>query len=126
MFNIINKFNVTRGGKPRSKALPGIIKISENHLVVAYRDASVHPVGKHKKIDDGVILAQQKILIEKFDTIFSLYEKCFHTSTEVVLAALNKLRNSDMSPIQNNEPSYFSFPNAKDWQLFRELGGRFI
>ena len=55
MINIINKFNVTRGGKPRSKALPGIIKITENHLVIAYRDASVHPVGEHKKIDDGVI-----------------------------------------------------------------------
>ena len=40
MLNIIDKFKVTRGGKPRSKALPGIIKISENHLVVAYRDAS--------------------------------------------------------------------------------------
>jgi len=55
MFSILNRIKVTHGGKPRSKALPGIIQISENHLLIAYRDASTHPVGEHKLVDDGVI-----------------------------------------------------------------------
>ena len=40
-------------------------------VVIAYRDASVHPVGEHKKIDDGVIK-----IVRSFDG-GSTWEKTF-------------------------------------------------
>ena len=52
---IIDRFVVASGDANKSRALPGLQSISEKHFLVAYRDASVHPVGDHEKIDDGVI-----------------------------------------------------------------------
>ena len=90
-----------------------------------YVGVSVHIM--NKKIDSGHILSQEKIQIEKIDTIFTLYKKCFNISSRVVISALDKIRKSDMSLIQNNyETSYFSFPQKKDWKLFRKYGGKFI
>ena len=52
---IVDSFVVASGLENRSRALPGLQALAENQFIVAYRDASVHPVGDHEKIDDGVI-----------------------------------------------------------------------
>ena len=52
---IVESFVVASGLENRSRALPGLQALTENQFIVAYRDASVHPVGDHEKIDDGVI-----------------------------------------------------------------------
>ena len=52
---IVDSFVVASGHENRSRALPGLQALAENQFIVAYRDASVHPVGEHEKIDDGVI-----------------------------------------------------------------------
>ena len=52
---ILDSFVVASGSENRSRALPGLQALTEKHFIVAYRDASVHPVGEHEKIDDGVI-----------------------------------------------------------------------
>ena len=52
---ILDSFVVASGTENRSRALPGLQALKENQFIVAYRDASVHPVGDHEKIDDGVI-----------------------------------------------------------------------
>ena len=51
----------------------------------------------------------------------------FNKFADLVLAALDKIRISDISPIQTKQtPLYFSFPKAKDWREFRARGGKFI
>ena len=52
---IVDSFVVASGHENRSRALPGLQALAENQFIVAYRDASVHPVGEHEKIDDGII-----------------------------------------------------------------------
>jgi len=52
---ILDNFVIASGAENRSRALPGLQGLTEKHFIVAYRDASVHPVGDHEKIDDGVI-----------------------------------------------------------------------
>lgn len=52
---ILDSFVLASGYENRSRALPGLQALTEKHFIVAYRDASVHPVGDHEKIDDGVI-----------------------------------------------------------------------
>ena len=86
---------------------------------------SVHTM--ELKIDRGVVLAQRAIPIRSGDTLAELYERCFAISADVVLAALEKIRNCDLSPIgTRREPSYFSFPTPDHWNQFRDRGGRFV
>lgn len=87
--------------------------------------ASVHMMVA--KIDAGKVLAQEEIPVEKGDTIADLYKKCFHCSSDVILRALEKIRNNDLSTVENGrERSYFSFPTDEAWKIFRKKGGRFV
>ena len=79
------------------------------------------------KIDKGAVLSHQKVKIEKDDTLATLYEKCFEISAEVMLLALEKISESDLSPVTNKYvSSYYSFPTKEHWLEFRTRGGRFI
>ncbi len=90
-----------------------------------YTGVSVHVM--ESKIDDGAVLAQRKILIEKSQTLADLYEKCFGISADLVVAALEKVRNKNFSSCaEKKKLSYFSFPTAAQWKEFRRRGGRFI
>ena len=86
---------------------------------------SVHTM--NQKIDSGDTLVQKRIRIEKGDTIADLYKKCFGFSSGIILESLEKIRNNDLSTVDNDfHKSYYSFPTKEDWDLFREKGGRFI
>lgn len=80
------------------------------------------------KIDKGIILAQKSIKIEPDDTVDHLYQKCFDISADLCFEALEKIRNNQMEAViaENASPSYYAFPNKKDWTEFRQKGGRFI
>ena len=63
----------------------------------------------------------------KDDTLATLYKKCFEISAEVMLLALEKFSESDLSPGTNKYvSSYYSFPTKEHWLEFRTRGGRFI
>lgn len=80
------------------------------------------------KIDEGTILAQQKIPIKKQDTFFSLFEKCFDLSVNVVIEAI-KILGDDIKvnkPINNYQESYYSYPSYDDVKLFRKKGNKML
>lgn len=86
---------------------------------------SVHTM--EKKIDRGILLAQKAIPITNFDTIDTLYQKCFKISASVILEALRKIKNRNMEPIINSQTtSYFSFPKKEHWAELRKRKRKFI
>ncbi len=90
-----------------------------------YTGVSVHVM--EKKIDDGAVLAQGKIRIENTNSLADLYQKCFGISADLVIEAVEKVRNNDFSSCaEKKELTYFSFPTRDQWKDFRIRGGRFI
>lgn len=91
-----------------------------------YTGVSVHLM--ESKIDTGKVLAQEKVLIRRKDTIAELYEKTFDLSARVLLKALDKVRkkNFRQSVLFKSKPSYFQFPTREHWNDFRKLDGKFI
>lgn len=90
-----------------------------------YIGVTVHRM--EQVIDAGSILYQQKIQINKTDTLFSLYEKAYRASISVTLSAI-KVICSNQKPhiIKGGLPSYYSFPKKTDWDKFKKLGLQFI
>ncbi len=90
----------------------------------AQTGVSVHTMVR--EIDEGIVLAHKKILIERGMTIADLYVRCFAESSDVLIRALDKVRAGDFTPDAGaTETSYFSFPTKSDWAEFRKRGGRF-
>jgi len=93
----------------------------------AFTGVTIHTM--EKEIDGGAILSQAKIKIEKSDTVFSLYQKCFDISAQLCFEALEKIRLGQLEGMTSqNEtaPSYHSFPTKEEWQEFRKRKGKFI
>lgn len=90
-----------------------------------YTGVTVHTM--EAKIDTGTVLAQKQIKIGDTDTVADLYEKCFAISADVIIEALEKIKNNDFSSCEEKTtPSYFSFPTKEHWIEFRAKGGKFI
>ena len=90
-----------------------------------YTGVSVHLMTK--QIDIGDVLAYQKVPITPDDTLSDLYDKCFNVSADVILKALDKVKNKDFtSCCGSNESSYFSFPRKEHWVDFRKRGGKLV
>ena len=86
---------------------------------------SVHTM--NNQIDSGIILSSKELKIEKNDSIYNLYKKCFDESVEVLIQALQKVEENDYSDCRiSNKDSYFSWPSSDDWIKFRKMKGRFI
>jgi len=79
------------------------------------------------KIDEGVIISQRSLYITPEDTLFSLYEKCFDISVDVVLEAVKKVGSGSYKAITSSTTkSYYSYPNWKDVLRFRRLGKKIV
>ena len=89
-----------------------------------FAGVSVHIM--EKAIDKGPVLAQETIPLPKKIILNDFYNKCFDVSAEVVLKALDKIRVGDFTSCSQYRASYHSFPKKKDWNKFRQMGGRFI
>lgn len=86
-----------------------------------YVGVSVHFINIY--FDDGKILSQKKIKIEKDDDLFSLYEKSFNVVPELIFDAINKIISNDSSEILENkklESSYYSYPNLNEIILYHK------
>ena len=80
-----------------------------------------------EKIDGGIVLSQIAVPIRDGETVWELYDECFRISSDALVAALDKVRAGDMSPVENGlEPDYYSFPTNEQWKEFRARGGKYL
>ena len=79
------------------------------------------------KIDKGLILAQERVKVEKNETVSDVYEKCFNVSVDLIIEAINKIKDNNLKSVTNNfEESYYSFPKKSHWDDLRKLNKKFI
>lgn len=73
------------------------------------------------KFDDGPIINQKIIPIEKRDSLFDLYPRAFKLGSTLILSAINQIKSGDISTVKNGEngKSYFSYPNFSDIIKYR-------
>ena len=76
-----------------------------------YSGVTIHEMNKN--IDEGKILAQEKIFnVDK--NLYKIYKIAFDVSVDLVVKAINnKLNNKYIN--NNYQSKYFSFPTKKDW-----------
>jgi len=87
-----------------------------------YVGVTIHKMTE--KIDEGDILAQEKICFDK-ETLSEIYERCFNISADLIMTALENLKKSKIIA-SKEERSYFSFPKRERWIKFRRNGGKFF
>lgn len=86
---------------------------------------SVHVM--EREIDAGQVLSQVRIPVREKETVWGIYEKCFAASADVIIEAVEKIRRSDYTPVNNGyRQEYYSFPTAEHWKEFRQRNGRYI
>jgi len=77
-----------------------------------------------EQIDGGPILWQVEVPIQKGDTVWSLYSRCYQLAGECVVRAVEVLKG--LRPPRRIEPppapSYYSLPTPEHWHLFRRRG----
>ena len=53
--------------------------------------------------------------------------QCFNVAVDGLLEALDKIRRGEYTDAGSGQPaSYFSWPTAEEWRMFRQQGGRII
>lgn len=86
---------------------------------------SIHTM--EKEIDGGRILSQVAVPIHEGESVWDIYKECFSRSTDVLLEALDKIRDNDFSVINNGySREYYSFPTKEHWKEFRRRGGIYV
>ena len=80
------------------------------------------------KIDNGKILGQKVVAIDKDETIFSLILKTKEIGGEVMCDVLRQVNAGTMVAKDNISAngSYFSWPKIEDFKDFKNQGGRLI
>jgi len=75
-----------------------------------------------EKLDNGPIISQQYLPIDKADSLHSLYLKTTSAGPRLLLDALLKIKASDASRIANDSSpaTYFSFPDRNTAEEFRK------
>jgi methionyl-tRNA formyltransferase len=91
-----------------------------------YAGATVHVMSE--KIDDGRILLQDKVPISDCRTIFEVIRRTKVLGGDLVVKAISKIENGDLSTIVNDSSKghYYSWPTNVDTKTFREKGLRLI
>lgn len=79
------------------------------------------------RIDDGDIIVQKEIPIEKSDSLDSLYKKVLQNGPSLLWEAVCAIHNNHVSLIKNDseKATYFGFPSYLDGKRFREQGLKF-
>ena len=81
-----------------------------------------------EKIDNGYILGQKKIIIDKNDTLHNLYEKSIKSGAELLSNILYKIVNGTCKKQKNDskKATYYTTPNKLDSQKFRNAEKKFF
>jgi len=84
---------------------------------------SIHFIDK--EIDNGPILVQKRVGIERFDTFNSVLEKDFELAPDAMLEAIDLIRMGDykecLIPNDKSIATYFSKPSISDALLYRKV-----
>ena len=88
--------------------------------------ATVHDLDE--KLDDGDILVQREISIDKEDTWDSLMRKTKAASAHALLESVQQIKAGTVNRKSNPEEdaTYYSFPTASDRRAFLATGRRFF
>ena len=97
---------------------------------VLYNDEKYTGVTLHKmsdNLDQGAVIEQEKINIEKNETWFSLQNKVVNVGIDVLKSIFPRLTNNNLEFKKiNGKGSYYSKPCIKKGKEFRKRGKRFI
>ncbi len=78
-------------------------------------------------IDTGCVLSQKKLPLNRSCSLHELHSQCFNVAVDGLLEALDKIRRGEYTDAGSGQPaSYFSWPTAEEWRMFRQQGGRII
>ena len=88
-----------------------------------YSGITVHLMSN--KIDQGKILAQEKILNTQ-NNLSKIYKEGFLKSAKLIIKSIDVLLLKKKTDQNNYEKSYFSFPTTLRWIKFRKNRGRFV
>jgi len=73
----------------------------------------------NREIDKGEVILQKKIEVLSQDSFFSLYDKCFGLSCQIIMETIEKIKSGEFEHVLTNyHPSYFSYPSKRDSELF--------
>ncbi|KRQ85867.1 Bifunctional polymyxin resistance protein ArnA [Caloramator mitchellensis] len=91
-----------------------------------YGGATVHYMSE--KIDDGDIVAQDKIYIGDCKSMFELMKRTKKVGGELMVRVIKELESGSLKRRPNNasEGRYFTWPNAEQGKEFRAKGKRLI
>ncbi len=80
------------------------------------------------KLDNGDILVQRSVAIDKSDSWDSLVRKTKLEGAIALVQAIDEIADGSVtrSPNRDEDATYFSFPTAKDRREFRRAGRRFL
>jgi methionyl-tRNA formyltransferase len=78
-------------------------------------------------IDEGRVITQRVIPIDKGEILSDIYKRCFDISAELILEALDIIKNNDGITVDTSSrvKSYNSYPTKEDWKMFKKNAGRF-
>lgn len=81
----------------------------------------------NSRLDDGDIIAQERVPIFPHETQDSLIRRSKSVGAEVLLKVLDQLEkgSTERHPNPREQATYFSFPTKGDIQRFRQAGRRF-
>ena len=84
---------------------------------------SIHFIDK--EIDNGPILVQKKVPIERFDTFDSLLAKDFHIAPDAMVEAIGLIKSGEyvkqLIPNEKQFSSYYSSPKIMDALTYRKI-----
>jgi methionyl-tRNA formyltransferase len=91
-----------------------------------YAGATVHYMSK--KIDDGDIIAQDKVYVGDCDSMFQLMKRTKKTGGEMMIKAIKDIQNGTVETKKNDtsKGNYFSWPTKEDGKRFRKKGNKLI
>lgn len=91
-----------------------------------YGGATVHYMSE--KIDDGDIVAQDKVYIGDCQSMFELMKRTKKVGGEMMVKALKDLKNGTLERIPNNvsEGRYFTWPTAEQGRIFKNKQKKLI
>ncbi|MCI5192052.1 MAG: hypothetical protein D3915_02835 [Candidatus Electrothrix sp. AU1_5] len=80
------------------------------------------------RIDNGSILAQEKVAITKNTTMFELIRETKAVGGDLVCKVIKDIQSGHVTAIPNNanKDAYFSWPTVEQMRTFRRAGGRLI
>jgi methionyl-tRNA formyltransferase len=110
--------------------LPGYRGLQPSFWVLANEEritgVTIHYM--NEKLDEGGIILQEKVDIDKDDTQFSLIYKTKKTGAKLILASINLIERGHPRTENSNSDagSYYSFPTREDVKRFRQRKRKFV